>query len=228
MELTQKNNTISSPILPFAVLWDLDGTLIDSNECHWKAWKAEMAAQNREISRDEFSSTFGQRNDTILRGWISPQISDQEIKEISESKEARYRQEIWSNGVALLPGAAHWLQEVQAAGGRQGLATMAGRRNVEAIFSVLKIEQYFDAVVTGNDVSRGKPDPEVFLQAAERLAIPAERCIVIEDSSAGIEAARLAGMRSVGVNPILSLPANWAAKSLTQLSPGTIISVFEE
>ncbi len=227
MELTQKNNTFSAPIPPFAILWDLDGTLIDSNQCHWQAWKAEMAALNRQISRDEFSSTFGQRNDTILRGWISPEISDQEIKQISESKEARYRHEISTNGVSLLPGAAHWLQEIKAAGGRQGLATMAGRRNVEAIFSVLKIEQYFDAVVTGNDVSRGKPDPEVFLQAAKMLKIPAERCIVIEDSPAGIEAARLAGMRSVGVNPLLPLPANWAGKSLTQLSPGTILSVFE-
>lgn len=201
----------------FAVLWDLDGTLIDTNQYHWQAWSEELQTLGQSITREEFSASFGQRNDTILRLWINPALSEQEIQQISDSKEARYRHLILEHGLTLLPGAAGWLENLHAGGHHQALATMTGRENINTILSVLPILQYLDEVVTGDDVANGKPNPEIFLLAAQKLNMAAEKCIVIEDAPAGIEAARRAGMKSIGVNPHKVLPADWYTESLDLL-----------
>lgn len=184
---------------PRAVLWDMDGTLLDSTEYHWLSWRDALAAENYELSYDEFIASFGQRNDAILRGYLGQDLPDSEVERIGWAKETQYRELVRTRGIELLPGAFQWLQRLQQAGWRQAIASSAPRLNVETIIEVLELDHLFDALVTAEDVQRGKPEPEVFLTAAAKVAVPPPRCIVVEDAPAGIEAAHRAGMRAIGV-----------------------------
>ena len=183
---------------PRAVLWDMDGTLLDSAEYHWLAWRDILHAEGYPIVYDEFKATFGQRNDTILRGYFGAGLPDAEVARVGGAKEARYRELVRERGIALLPGVGAWLARLRAAGWRQAIASAAPLANVEAIVAALGIAPFFDAIVAAEDVQRGKPDPQVFLLAAERLGAPPARCVVVEDAPAGIEAAHRAGMRAIG------------------------------
>lgn len=182
-----------------AVLWDMDGTLLDSAEYHWFAWRDALSAEGHPITYEQFQATFGQRNDTILRSYFGPDLSDEEIQRIGDSKEEQYREMVRTRGVSLLPGVHTWLTRLHAAGWRQAIATAAPRKNATTIIEVLNIEPYIDALTSAEDVQRGKPDPQVFLLAAEQVSVPPSRCIVVEDAPAGLEGARHAGMRAIGV-----------------------------
>jgi HAD superfamily hydrolase (TIGR01509 family) len=209
---------MSTSTAPRAALWDMDGTLLDSAEYHWLAWRDTMAEMGFEISHEEFIATFGQRNDTILRGWISEELTAAEIARISDIKEARYRTMVKERGVVLLPGVHEWLIRLRDAGWRQAIASAAPRANVATIIEVLGLETFFGGYIGAEDVQRGKPDPQVFQAAAALLGVPAERCVVLEDAPAGVAAGRSAGMRTIGVltsHP--SLDADVTVKSLDQL-----------
>jgi beta-phosphoglucomutase family hydrolase len=184
---------------PRAVLWDMDGTLLDSAEYHWLAWQDSLHAEGYNVTREQFEASFGQRNDTILRGYFGPELTDDEIARIGGDKEAHYRNQVRERGIDLLPGVRRWLARLSAEGWRQAIASAAPLANVEAIVAALEIAPFFDAFVSAEDVQRGKPDPQVFLIAAERLTVAPARCVVVEDAPAGLEAARRAGMRAIGV-----------------------------
>jgi beta-phosphoglucomutase len=182
-----------------AALWDMDGTLIDSGEYHWLSWQGVLAAEGRPITRDEFAATFGQRNDTILRGWFSADLPDAEVMRISNVKEARYRDLMREHGIELLPGVRHWIERLHDEGWRQAVASSAPLENIRTILAVMEIESFFDTLVSAEHVQRGKPDPQVFLLAAEGVGVPPARCVVVEDAPAGLEAGQRAGMRTIGV-----------------------------
>jgi beta-phosphoglucomutase len=184
---------------PRAVLWDVDGTLIDSSEYHWLSWRETLAAEDFPITREQFAATFGQRNDEILRGYFGADYPETEVARVGNAKEESYRRLIRERGVVLLPGVGRWLGRLQRDGWLQALASSAPRANLEAITSALGVSEYFAAVVSAEDVTRGKPDPQVFLTAAVRLGVEPSACVVVEDAPAGTEAARRAGMRSIGV-----------------------------
>ena len=112
-----------------------------------------------------------------------------------------------------------WVQRLRREGWHQAIASSAPRANVDVMLEAVGIAAEIDAVVSAEDVRAGKPDPEVFLTAAERLGVPAERCIVVEDAAAGIEAARRAGMRSIGVSTSAVLEADVFVRSLADLGP---------
>lgn len=181
------------------VLWDMDGTLVDSGEYHYEAWRETMSGLGRPLSREEFALTFGQRNDTILRRSIGPQITDDEIRDIGDAKEERYRALVRARGIAALPGVREWLTRLRDAGWRQAIASSGPRLNAQTIFDALGLAGIFDAVIAAEDVVHGKPDPEVFLTAAARLGVDPSRCVVVEDAPTGIEAGRRGGMRTLGV-----------------------------
>jgi beta-phosphoglucomutase family hydrolase len=205
---------------PRAAIWDMDGTLIDSGEYHWLAWQAQMQREHAPLSYEQFIETFGQRNDTILRGWLGADLTDAEMARISDAKEALYRQILADRGIDLLPGNRAWLTRLREQGWRQAIASAAPRANIEAIIYVLDLDGMFDAIVAAEDVQRGKPDPQVFLLAAERLGVAPERAVVIEDAPAGVEGARRAGMHVIGVGPkYRGLPADYALASLEDLPP---------
>jgi beta-phosphoglucomutase len=207
---------------PGGVLWDLDGTLIDSAGHHWIAWRDTLAAAGRPVRPDDFANTFGKRNDEILRELFGPAIAVDWIERVSESKEQAYRRRLHELGLALLPGALDWLHRLRESGWKQALASSAPRPNIDAVFEVLSLDRFLDAVVSADEVGRGKPDPAIFLEAARRLGLAPGRCVVVEDAPAGIEAARRAGMPSIGVlsdhHP--ALEADVVAPSLNALPAG--------
>ena len=201
-----------------AVLWDLDGTLADSSEFHWQSWCDVLAAENVQITKADFLASFGQRNSEILTRWLGAHAEAEQIRRIGDAKEVSYRAMIEAAGLEPLPGAGEWVRRLHAAGWRQAIASSAPRHNVAVMRRVLGFAELIEDYVGAEDVSAGKPHPEVFLMAARHLGVPPERCIVVEDADAGIEAARRAGMRSIYVGPRTNEQADLAVRSLTELA----------
>lgn len=202
-----------------AVLWDLDGTLVDSGDYHYRAWRETLGPLGIHISFPQFLEGFGQRNDRILSRWLGPGASAAEIQSVAAAKEVVYRRLAREEGLTPLPGAADWVAFLHHAGWRQAIASSAPAENVRLMVAALSIDGMLDAVVSADDVTAGKPDPQVFLVAAARLGVPPHSCIVVEDAAAGIEAARRAGMKCIGVNRDAALPADLVARSLAELPP---------
>ena len=189
-----------------AVLWDLDGTLVDSAEFHWRAWRDVMAEEGLPITHDQFVHSFGKRNDLILSGWLGEDADPERMHRLSEVKEARFRALVQTHGIEPLPGVRAWVTRLHAEGWMQAIATSAPRANLETMVDALKMRRSFGASVAAEDVTHGKPDPEVFLVAAQRLGAEPRGSIVVEDAPTGIEAGRRAGMRTVGVSLLHVLP----------------------
>ena len=202
-----------------AVLWDLDGTLVDSGDYHWRAWRDIMRAEGLELSYQQFLDSFGQRNDRILTTWLGDEAPKDRIQRIGDAKEALYREFAQREGLAVLPGAREWVDRLRHSGWRQAIASSAPRSNVTVMLEAVGIAELIDAVVSAEDVMRGKPEPDVFLAAAERLHVPPARCVVVEDAAAGIEAARRGGMASIGVSRHGSLSGDVNVRSLLELDP---------
>lgn len=203
-----------------AVLWDVDGTLIDSREYHWLSWQGALAEEGFNITPEQFADSFGRRNDEILRGYF-PSYSAQDIERVGEAKEVVYRRLVRERGIDLLPGVRLWLDRLRHKGWQQAVASSAPRANLEVIIEVLGLSDYFAAVASAEDVTEGKPDPQVFLKAAAKLGVEPASCVVVEDAPAGTEAARRAGMRSIGVlSSHGELKADIVARTLEEL-PGT-------
>ena len=205
---------------PRAVLWDLDGTLANSREYHWRAWQAALARIGVEITEAQFAASFGQRNDAILAEWLGADADPAVVLQVGEEKEALYRDLVQSEGIEPLPGASEWVQALHDAGWRQAIASSAPRLNVEVMHGALGFGDAIEVLVGAEDVSAGKPDPEVFLLAAERLGTLPSRSIVVEDAAAGIEAAVRGGMASIGVGGGGVEAADLVVKHLTELPPG--------
>ena len=200
-----------------AVLWDLDGTLVDSAELHWLSWRDTLAAEGHPITYQQFLDTFGQKNDRILPGWLGKDASAERIRQVGDAKEAEYRRLVQDRGLTPLPGAAEWLRTLHAAGWRQAIASSAPRANVGVMLRVLGVETELDAIISAEDVTAGKPDPQVFLKAAAAVDVPPERCVVVEDAVAGIEAARRAGIKTIGVSRVPGFEADFVVASLEDL-----------
>jgi len=204
-----------------AVLWDLDGTLADSRDYHWQAWLRVMADEDVTLTRPQFLATFGQRNDAILATLLGEDVDPDRIRRIGDAKEAIYRELVREGGIEPLPGAADWVIRLHESGWRQAIASSAPRLNVEVMHAALGFDGRIDTLVAAEDVQRGKPDPEVFRVAAARVGVEPARCVVVEDAAAGVEAARRAGMRSVGVGDGAVGAADVVSRSLADLPPET-------
>jgi len=201
-----------------AVLWDMDGTLLDSSHYHWLTWREVLAEEGFDLTREQFAASFGRRNDDTLRDYFGQGFPLNEVERISNIKETRYREMVRTRGVEPMPGVRRLLERLRTGGWRQAVASSAMLLNIEAVLEALKINKYFDRIASAEDVRRGKPDPEIFLVAAKKLAALPARSIVIEDSPAGITAARKAGMRSIGVlSSHDSLEADYVVRSLDEL-----------
>jgi HAD superfamily hydrolase (TIGR01509 family) len=203
-----------------AVLWDMDGTLIDSEEFHWISWRNTMANEGITITRDQFLASFGQRNDSIIPRWLGAASTPESVERIGDAKEKLYRHLVRKDGISPLPGVASWLNRLHNQGWLQAIASAAPRANVEVVLEALSAARFFEGIVSAEDVRRGKPDPEVYLTAASLVGATPDRCIVVEDAVAGVEGARRAGMRSIGVSHNgKQLPADIVVKSLDLLEP---------
>lgn len=205
-----------------AVLWDLDGTLVDSAGFHWRAWRDVMAEEGLPVTHEQFVQSFGKRNDLILSGWLGHGADPERMRRLSDEKESRFRALVRAHGIEPLPGVREWVARLHGEGWLHAIATSAPRANLDALSDAMGLRRYFGAAVAAEDVTHGKPDPEVFLLAAARLGTGPGRSIVVEDAPTGIEAGRRAGMRTVGVSLLHSLPdADVCVGTLAELPAGT-------
>lgn len=184
--------------MPRGVIFDLDGVLIDSFHAHFESWKGVAAEHGVALTEQEFARTFGRTSrEIIVSTWAVPDLTDERVREIDDRKETRYR-EIIAHHLPIMEGALVLIDALRAAKFRIAVGSSAPPENVRLAIDRIGPHR-FDAAVHGRDVHRGKPDPEVFLLAASRLAVSPESCVVIEDAVPGIEAARRAGMASVAL-----------------------------
>jgi beta-phosphoglucomutase len=180
----------------YGVIWDMDGVIIDSVPFHYQAWQAVFKKRGKSLEKSISEKPFG-HIDTI-RSVMGQDISDAELGTIATEKEAVFRHLIRQR-VQPLPGVIPLLAELRQRGFKLALASSAPKENINLILEGLHARVYFDAVVSAEDVTHTKPDPEVFALAAKRLGLSNSECIVVEDMPAGIVAAKQLCMRSIGV-----------------------------
>jgi len=181
-----------------AVIWDMDGVIADTALYHFKAWQEVFQRRGVNFTGDDFRRNFGQRNDTIIRNTLGEQISQSEIDAIASEKEKTYRKVIGQN-IKPLPGAVELIKSLREHRFKIALASSAPIENIRLVTRGLGIDDYFHAVVTGRDVAEGKPSPQGFLLAAQKLGVEPKDCVVIEDAIAGVTACKRAGMQCIAV-----------------------------
>jgi beta-phosphoglucomutase len=211
-----------------AVIFDVDGVLVDSYAAHLESWRALARERNcHEMTEEEFRATFGRTSREIIAAlWTDNELTAEQIRELDDRKEVLFREMLRADFRAM-PGAGDLIDSLRAAGFVIAAGSSGPPDNVLLVLEQLGRSEKFGAVITGVDVQRGKPEPEVFQRAAQRLGVPVERCAVIEDAQVGIEAANRAGMLSIG----LAAPprtvdefkdADQIVESLSELTPELI------
>ena len=185
-----------------AALFDLDGTLVDNMRFHFAAWRT--VAHDHGIALDDarIQSEFaGKKNSEIIPALLGRLVSADELITIGDRKEALYRS-LYAGNVALVPGAKAYLTYLRGRRIKLALASSAPPENRTFVLAALKLEHMFDAIVGGEEVARGKPAPDIFLRAAERVSVLPAHCIVFEDAVMGVQGAVAAGARAIGVTTV--------------------------
>lgn len=187
-----------------AVIFDLDGVLTDTAELHYQSWQWLMDEMGIPFDRQKNEALRGRsRTESleIILGDRSGEVTPEQKAELARRKNDDYVSRVARITPAdLLPGAGELLRELRRRG--VSVAVASSSRNAGAVLERLEIRPLLDVLVDGNDVAESKPDPRVFLAAAERLGVPPERCVVVEDAASGVEAALAAGMRVIGLGPV--------------------------
>jgi beta-phosphoglucomutase family hydrolase len=185
--------------LPAAVIFDMDGVLVDSNPFHLEKWIDFLNERKIPFDREKLPELLlGKRNDTLFRHFLGPDLAPEESKRLSEEIEAVFRRVFKAHAKAL-PGLDRLIEECHQAGVPLAVASSAMRKNVEFVVEALGYRKYFHTVVSGDEVTHPKPDPEIYLKAAEHLGIAPADAVGIEDSFPGIGAVKNAGMKCVAV-----------------------------
>ena len=210
-----------------AIIWDLDGVIIDSADEHRRAWQRLAHETGVTFTDADFWATFGKRNDDIIP-LIWGHIPPQQLQELANRKELYFREFVREAAVPL-PGSMELMRGLHEAGFPQALATSTPIENIALIKELLHLDHYLSALVSGETVARGKPAPDIFLRAAEELHMPPPPCLVIEDAVAGVQAALAAGMRCIAVAGNRNLPglraADLVVKDLTELDVERVRSI---
>jgi beta-phosphoglucomutase len=183
----------------FGVIWDLDGTLVDTGMNHYIAWRALLQEHGRDLSYEDFGRTFGLRNDDILVHHFGFNGDAAEIAALGERKEQMFRRSLEHEGVRLQSGAGELVEHLHSLGARQAIASSAPPGNIDLMMRLLGLRESFDSIISSEAVTHGKPAPDIFLLAAENLGLSPERTVVLEDVPAGIEAGKAAGARVIAI-----------------------------
>ncbi len=183
----------------WAALFDWDGVIIDSAAQHEKSWERLAQHEKLPLPPGHFKRGFGMKNDRIIPDILNWTHNDVEIRRLSLRKEEFYREILKETGLQALPGVELWLEQLHQAHVPCAIGSSTHLANIQASLNLIGLKKYFSAIVTAEDVEHGKPHPDVFLKAAQKLNMDAARCVVFEDAQVGIQAARNAGMKVIGV-----------------------------
>ena len=180
------------------VIFDMDGVVVDNHKFHFKAWMAFSEKYKFELNAEIYRDKYNGKTNSDLFRMIFGEISAETIKKYSEEKESMY-QELYGPHMRAHTGLIEFLDFLKKEKIKIALGTSAPTQNVDFTLDALKLRKYFEVIVDGPQVSRGKPDPEVYRLCAMRLGLEPETCVVFEDSLAGLESGERAGCRIVGV-----------------------------
>jgi beta-phosphoglucomutase family hydrolase len=183
----------------WGAIFDWDGVIIDSSRQHEESWELLAREEHRPLPTDHFKRSFGMKNERIIPELLGWTRKPAEIHRLSLRKEELYRQVVGERGIAPLPGVVEFLGRLREAGVPSAVGSSTHRMNITTTLVMLGLDEMFQAIVTAEDVTHGKPDPEVFLAAAQKIRVPPLRCVVFEDAHVGIQAARSGGMKVIGV-----------------------------
>ncbi len=182
-----------------AVIFDLDGTMLDNNPFHLKAFKEYLRKINREVTDEEYNAKInGRTNRDVMEYIYNKKLSEEELQPLVEAKEGLYRQ-LYKNDIAPVKGLPQLLELLDNDHIPMGIATSGIQPNIDFMFENVPVKKYFRAVINSAHIKKGKPDPEIFLKTAEALGVAASECLAFEDSIVGITSAKAAGMKVIAV-----------------------------
>jgi len=180
-----------------ALIFDMDGVIIDSHPAHRQAWRAFLESLGRPVSDAELNFVLdGRKRDDILRHFLGT-LSENEIREYGEQKDKFLREQSWV--IKPIPGIVEFLVEVRKAGLATAVATSASDNRTRRVLDELDLTEKFDVVSCGDEVRRGKPDPAIYRLTCQKLGIRPECSLAIEDAVSGIKAARTAGLMCIAI-----------------------------
>jgi len=212
-----------------AAIWDMDGVIADTAPYHFKAWREVFQKRGVNFTEEGFKRNFGQRNDTIVRNTLGVSISPSEVDVVAGEKEENFRRRIGQN-VKPLPGAVELIRLLKERGVKIAIASSAPIENIQLVSRGLGINNYFQAIVWGREVTEGKPSPLGFLLAAKKLEVEPKNCVVIEDAIAGVTAAKRAGMKCLAVTNTHSrmslMEADFVVDTLEAISVDDLVGLF--
>lgn len=216
---------------PDALIFDMDGTLVDNNPYHVKAWKQFYKVRGRELSMDDYANNInGRIAHDIFKYIFQKDVTREEVEAYIEEKEALYRQ-LYLPHAKEIEGLKGFLKTVYNAGIPMAIATSGVPVNIKFLFEHVDIKKYFKQVIDATQITNGKPDPEIFLKAAASVNADPEKCVAFEDSVSGIAAAKAAGMRVVALTTMQErefiIDADIVIDDYTQLTLGEVESLLD-
>ncbi len=225
-------NCRNRPVKNSGVIFDLDGVIVDTEEAHRKAWKEQVTGRGMSFSESLWQEMFGRTNQEIISNVLGWTDDPDQIREIAEKKEKKYRRIVKKDGLRMIDGAKPLIESLSGSSLKLGLCSSTPEENVSLALRVTSLQSAFSVTVTGDDVKRGKPDPEPFELTMDQMDVNPEKGMVIEDSPSGIK-----GARSLGI-PVLALAttrspselreANRIRDDLGNVSGETIRRMLEE
>ncbi|MGB7725441.1 MAG: HAD family phosphatase [Dehalococcoidales bacterium] len=180
------------------MLWDMDGTIVNSLPFHKQAWQITFAKRGKDFTDADFQWANGRRNEEIIPHFLKRTMPLTEVNAIADEKEATFRHLV-KGSIKALPGVIELIKSLAAAEYRLAVVSSTPEANIELVTKTLGIKKYFSLLVNGDDVKEGKPSPQCFLLGAEKLGIAAQNCVVMEDAVVGVRAAKSAGMHCIAV-----------------------------
>ena len=211
------------------VIFDLDGVLIDTSQFHKEAWFMWSKEEDLAFSEDFFYSTFGMQNYQIIPMMTDRKLTTEEISKMSDRKELLFRNLI-EGKLNLLAGVEALISDLKDKGFRLSIGSSTTKLNMDFIRKNLPILNCFDAFVIDKDVANGKPAPDTFLKAAERLSLEPQYCVVIEDAVQGVQAGKAAGMSVIAVTTTRQRndlkEADLIVDSLEELESGDFVKLL--
>jgi HAD superfamily hydrolase (TIGR01509 family) len=198
-ESAQASGIGATPDSGIGAIFDWDGVVIDSSRHHEESWNRLAAEEKRALPPGHFLKGFGMKNEAIIPAILDWTRDESEIRRLSLRKEVLYREIIRERGIEPLPGVRSFLERLRTAGIPRVIGSSTHRLNITTSLGILGLSDFFSAIVSAEDVTKGKPDPQVFLSAAAEIQRLPARCVVFEDAPMGIEAALAGGMKAIGV-----------------------------